>query len=241
MDRSGYAAMAADEGKHWWFVSRRRVLEALIARRAAPQAGAHVLDMGCGSGGNMEMLGRFGDVEGAEYDAASREIAAERGIGPVFAGGLPDDLDVEDERYGLIGMFDVLEHIDDDVGSLRALGAKLAPDGALVLSVPALPWLWSGHDVAHHHYRRYTAKTLRAAIAEAGLREDRIGYFNSVVFPLALVQRLIQKLTGLGQGAAGIPSPPVNALLRWAFGLERHLIGRVPMPIGLSLFAVIRR
>lgn len=241
MDREIYEKMAAEEDAHWWFVSRRRVLKALIERRAKPAADAHVLDMGCGSGGNMEMLASFGQIQGVEYDAAAREIAAERNVGPVAAGGLPDTLDVEDGRYSLIGLFDVLEHIEDDVGSLKTLGAKLTPDGALIVSVPALPWLWSDHDVTHHHFRRYTVRSLRKAISDAGLREDGIGYFNAILFPLALVQRLIQKMTGLGKGAAGLPSRPVNAVLRWAFGLERHLIGRIPMSSGLSVWAVIRR
>ena len=130
--------------------------------------------------------------------ARSRRPAA---IGPVIAGSLPDGLDVEDERYGLIGLFDVLEHVEHDAASLAALGKKLMPDGRLVLSVPALPWLWSEHDVAHHHFRRYTVATLRQTIAQAGLTADGIGYFNAILFPVALVQRLVQKTTGLGKGA----------------------------------------
>ena len=241
MDREIYEQMAAEEGEHWWFVSRRRVLKALIERRAKPSPDAKVLDMGCGSGGNMEMLAGFGQIQGVEYDAAARELAAERNIGPVTAGGLPDALDVDDDSFALIGLFDVLEHIEDDVGSLKTLGAKLTPDGALIVSVPAMPWLWSNHDIAHHHFRRYTVTSLRKAIADAGLREDGIGYFNAILFPLALVQRLIQKLTGMGERAAALPPPPVNAVLRWAFGLERYLIGRIPMASGLSIWAVIRR
>lgn len=241
MDRAIYQAMAAEEDAHWWFVARRRVLASLIERRARPPADSLVLDMGCGSGGNMQMLSRFGTVEGIEYDAPAREIAAARGIGTVAPGGLPDGLQIEDGRYGLIGMFDVLEHIEQDTASLTKLGRKLTPDGRLVISVPALPWLWSEHDVTHHHFRRYTASSLRQTIADAGLQADGVGYFNTLLFPVALVQRLVQKTTGLGKGAAGMPSAPVNGALRWTFGLERHLIGRVPMPIGLSLWAVVRR
>ena len=168
MDRAVYQAMAAEEDKHWWFVGRRAVLSGLIGRRAAPPNGARVLDMGCGSGGNMAMLARFGELEAVEYDAPAREIAEDRGIAPVAPGGLPDDLNIDDGRFGLIGLFDVLEHVEQDVASLKTLGEKLAPDGRLVISVPALPWLWSEHDVTHHHFRRYTKATLRQAAEEAG-------------------------------------------------------------------------
>ena len=241
MDRAVYEAMAAEEDKHWWFVGRRTVLSDLIRRAVAPVTGARVLDMGCGSGGNMAMLARFGDLEGIEYDAPAREIATARGVAPVAAGGLPNGLDVEDGRFALIGLFDVLEHVEEDVASLKTLGDKLAPDGRLVISVPALPWLWSGHDVSHHHFRRYTKASLRKAAEDAGLVVEGIGYFNTLLFPLGLVQRLVRKATGLGEAASRLPPAPVNAVLRTIFSLERHLVGRVPLPIGLSLWAVVRR
>lgn len=241
MDRAVYAAMAAEEDRHWWFTGRRAVLSSLIRRRAPTAPDARVLDMGCGSGGNLSMMAAFGRVEGIEYDAGAREIAIGRGVAPVAAGGLPETLDVADDSFGLIGLFDVLEHIRDDAATISALGRKLAPGGRLVISVPALPWLWSEHDVAHHHFRRYTRKSLRAVIEAGGLRVEGCGYFNTLLFPVALMQRLVQKLTGLGKGAAGMPAAPVNAMLRTIFAAERHLVGRVPLPIGLSLWAIASR
>ena len=168
--------------------------------------------------------------------------AYQQGIGSASgSGGLPDGLLVEDGRFGLIGLFDVVEHVEEDVASLKALGAKLTADGHLVISVPALPWLWSGHDVSHHHFRRYTKASLRKAVEDAGLVVEGIGYFNTLLFPLALAQRLVRKATGLGEAASRLPPAPVNAALRAIFSLERHLIGRVPLPIGLSLWTVVRR
>jgi len=241
MDRDVYKAMAAEEDTHWWFVGRRAVLRALIARRAAPPNGSRVLDMGCGSGGNLAMLSEFGTVEGIEYDADARALAAARGVGPVKAGALPGDLDVPDGAFRLIGLFDVLEHIEQDGAALQTLGRKLAPGGRLVISVPALPWLWSQHDVAHHHFRRYTRAGLASTIRTSGLTLEICGHFNTLLFPIALAQRGVQKLTGLGTAAAAQPARPVNAGLAAIFAAERHLIGRVPLPIGLSLFAVAAR
>ncbi|MEM7058258.1 MAG: class I SAM-dependent methyltransferase [Pseudomonadota bacterium] len=242
MDRAIYQAMAEEEADHWWFVGRRRVLSGLIARMADPGPGAAVLDAGCGSGGNLEMLSTFGQVTGVEYDDIARGMAADRGIAPIKAGALPDGFDVPDGGFDLIGLFDVLEHVEEDVASLRTLGGKLKPDGQLVISVPALPWLWSSHDVSHHHFRRYTKASLSQSIGEAGLDIAGIGYFNTLLFPAVLAQRLIQKTTGLGgETAARTPAGPINAALAAVFGAEKHLIGRVPLPIGLSLWAVVRR
>jgi hypothetical protein len=135
----------------------------------------------------------------------------------------------------------VLEHIDDDVASLRRLGALLGDDGRILLTVPAMPFLWSSHDELHHHKRRYTRASLQAATKAAGLRVEHIGYFNALLFPLALAQRMLAKLTGSRQPIDALPSPTVNGVLRSIFASERHLVGRVRLPVGLSLFAVIRR
>ena len=242
MDRAVYQAMAAEEDEHWWFVGRRAVLSALIRRRAAPPPGSDVLDMGCGSGGNMPMLAEFGRLQGIEYDAPAREIAASRGVAPVAAGGLPDGLDVPDGKFALIGLFDVLEHVEQDVASVAALGQKLAPDGRLVISVPALPWLWSDHDVTHHHFRRYT----RARRCAGRSRRPGCRSMGSAIstrsFSLSRWRSgWCRRPRGSARGRQGLPTPAVNAALKTVFGWERHLIGRVPLPIGLSLWAVIRK
>ncbi|MEM1159810.1 MAG: class I SAM-dependent methyltransferase [Pseudomonadota bacterium] len=241
MDRAVYDAMAADEDRHWWFIGRRRVLDAVIRRHALPPAPARILEAGCGSGGNLAMLSAFGALEAFELDDQARAVAAARGIGEVSAAQLPDLYGIEDSRYHLIGLFDVLEHLPEDVAALIALGRKLAPGGKLVISVPALPWLWSAHDVSHHHQRRYTRGSLKAAAEAAGLKVHHIGGFQTLLFPLAMVQRLILRITGFGKGASGMPSPPINAMLARIFAAERHLVGRVPMPFGLSYWAVLSR
>ena len=111
-----------------------------------------------------------------------------------------------------------------------------------VMTVPALPWLWSRHDETHHHYRRYTRAGLEAALVLAGLKPVKISYFNTLLFPLIAAVRLVKRLLGHeGAGDDAMPSPAVNEILKRIFGLESRLVGRIPLPLGVSLVAVAER
>ncbi|MCE2902010.1 MAG: class I SAM-dependent methyltransferase [Gemmatimonas sp.] len=238
MDRDAYQLMAAAERDHWWFRGRRVFIERAVRTLALP-AMPRILDAGCGSGGNLALLARFGTVYGFEYDAEARAVAASLGIGTIAPGALPDDVPFPGTPFDVIGLFDVLEHLPQPVESLRALAARLAPGGALILTVPALPWLWGPHDVVHNHFRRYTAATLRAHVAEAGLRVERLTYMNALLLPLAIVQRVKERLFGYRVEALS-PSPVVNRLLYRTWMLEQAWIPQRRLPIGLSLLAVLR-
>lgn len=241
MDRAVYDRMGAEEAEHWWFVGRRAVLDALVRRYCHLPADARVLEAGCGTGGNLAMLAEYGRLEAFEYDETARAAASAKGIVEARPGALPDGVDLADGSYDLIALFDVLEHIEEDRASLVTLGKKLAPNGRILLSVPANPWLWSRHDEVHHHFRRYTKASLGRVIAEAGLTAEKLGHFNTLLFPAAVAQRMGQRLTGGQSAADAMPPGWLNRLLTGVFRAERHLAGRVPMPFGLSLFAVIGR
>ena len=233
--------MNAEEGAHWWFAARRRIVESLIRRHAPRRAGRRVLEAGCGTGGNLAMLAGFGRLDALEYDGEARDIARARGLCDVAAGALPDRVDFERGAYDIVALLDVLEHVEDDTASLRALGERLKEDGVLIVTVPAVPWLWSKHDELHHHHRRYTRRQLKEAIERAGLRMRRIGYFNSLLFPLAVGQRGLHRLLDRDAALDRRPSAPVNALLRAVFGVERFLLPWLRFPIGLSLYAIALR
>ena len=115
---------------------------------------------------------------------------------------------------------------------------KLKPSGKFVMTVPAHAWMWSAHDVVNHHKRRYSKRALKALIEGSPLRLDAIGYFNSLLFPAAVADRMSSKIRGKDDADLKLPSPPVNAVLEKTFASERHLIGRLPLPPGLSLYAV---
>ncbi|QDP19455.1 class I SAM-dependent methyltransferase [Sphingomonas xanthus] len=241
MERKVYDQMAMLDGQHWWFTARRRILDGIIERNVMPPRDARILELGAGTGHNLAMLSRFGTVEASELDYGARELASKRLGREVVSAALPDLSMFPQGTYDLIALLDVLEHVTDDKGSLRAIWERLKPGGALLLTVPANPWMWSAHDVAHHHHRRYRKRELARLAEDAGFEIALLSPFNSLLFPPIAAVRLLGKLTGKDDSDDALPSKPVNMVLDRVFGLERGLIGRVPMPFGVSLVAVLRR
>lgn len=241
MEATAYQSLKDHQDKHWWFVGRRRVLHSLLDKHLGANAHAEILEAGCGYGGNLELLSDFGKVAAFEYDRSAREFASQLSGISVRPGMLPDGLDLDDRRFDLIALLDVLEHIDEDIGSLRALARHLNGNGKIMLTVPAYQWLWSAHDEMHHHKRRYSRGLLKERISAAGLRPIDIGYFNSLLFPLAVAERAVSKMKGGSVATADAPPAAVNALLTQVFSLEEKAIGKFPFPFGLSLYAVAER
>ncbi len=238
MDRIIYDRMAEHDTRHWWYRARRKVLSSLITREIAPTAGARILEIGCGTGHNLGMLSEFGEVDAIEIDPASRAMASKRLGKPVGDARLPELTGVAAGSYELIALLDVLEHIADDHAALVAIRERLKPGGRVLLTVPAHPWMWSGHDVANHHQRRYTRAAFKQVIEGAGFRIEKLSWLNALLFPAAVAQRLLAKVTGKEGSDDAMPLAPVNALFEMIFGWEAQLVGRLPLPPGLSLVAV---
>jgi SAM-dependent methyltransferase len=239
MDRSIYDAMAAQDSVHWWYVARRDVLHDLITRYVPLAKDARILEIGCGTGHNLAMLAKFGTVEGVELDPASRAMAIDRFGSAIVDARLPELDGIEEGRYDMVALLDVLEHVEDDVAALKGIAKRLRPGGKILLTVPQYQWMWSGHDVANHHFRRYSKKTLTAAISASGLKVEKLSSFNSLLFPLAAASRFAAKVRKREGSDDSLPPAPVNGLFRTIFGLERHLIGRIPLPPGVSLAAIL--
>ncbi|MBX9880560.1 MAG: class I SAM-dependent methyltransferase [Sphingomonas sp.] len=238
MERIVYDRMAEHDSSHWWYRARRDILADYVARYAGLGADARILEIGCGTGHNLPMLARFGQVEAIEIDDAARAIASTRLDRPVGDAPLPQLPGIERGAYDLIAVLDVVEHIADDVAALKAMGDCLKPGGKILITVPAHQWLWSAHDVVNHHQRRYSKASLDAAIRAGGLRHNGLRYFNSLLFPLAVAARLAGRLTGKDDSDDSPPPAPVNALFEKVFAIERHLIGRVPMSPGVSIITL---
>jgi SAM-dependent methyltransferase len=226
MRPEAYAEMRALEERHWWFRGRRALLRALLAR-VSVAATPRVLDAGCGTGGNLVEFGGVGVDPAGEAVAACRA----RGLDVVqaSAGALP----FADSSFDLLLATDVLEHVDDDVAALRELRRVAAPGAVLLVTVPAHPRLWSGHDEALHHRRRYRRAELLARVRRGGWEPVAVTWWNSLLLPVVAAVRTVSRRSGADH--ARDPGP-FNGVLESVLRVEAWLVRRgVPLPAGVSL------
>jgi len=237
MEAHEYENMAKNEESHWWFVARRKILSSLISK-FSPVKNKRILEIGSGTGGNLKMLLEHGNVTAIEPNAIARnKISAKFGDKVLLINGkLPDSLNIKNQKFDLICLFDVLEHIADDKASLQELRKHLTPQGIIFLTVPAFQFLWSGHDKNLHHFRRYNKNNLSQLIKACDLKIIKISYFNFLLFPLAALTRLFSKSSGDVK-----LSYFSNSIFRKIFSSEKLLLkSNINLPFGLSLLAIIK-
>ena len=242
MDSLVYNEHIENEETHWWFVSRRAITKHLLNHIKLPK-NAKILDLGCGSGGNLPVLAGYGEVFGCEMNDTVREHSIKRNIATVAYGKLPDEIPFADQKFDLIAMFDVLEHIKDDRAVLSAVHGRLSSDGILLITVPAFQFLFSRHDKLHHHFRRYSKSELKEIVQTAGFKIERLNYWNFFLFPVTIFARILDLFVSSDKPAIGskIPSAPINKFLTKLASAERYLVPSVPLPFGVSLILVARK
>lgn len=226
------------EDRHWWFVARRRILRDVIRRDLQLPARSSILDVGCGTGAFLADCSSEFQTAGTDTSPLAVEYCRQRGLRNIVQCTL-DAYPHPEERFDLITLLDVIEHVDDDQGLLRNALALLRPSGRLLVTVPAYQFLWSRHDEVNHHKRRYTASRLVSVLRNAGFTVQRTTYLNTFLFPLAAAERIAGRLrTGRDPGVLSLPPAILNKALLSVFASERHLLRFVSFPFGLSVMAI---
>ncbi len=236
MDADVFVRMAKVEQHHWWFCARREILADQIKQLALPPE-ARLLEVGCGTGGNLSMLSRFGRVVAIEPDKAARLYAHQHSGQDILEGFLPHQLPSAAYDSDLAVALDVIEHVEDDRAAVAAISQCLKPGGRFLATVPAYQWMWSGHDLAHHHKRRYERQAFTQLFLEAGLTVRKSTYFNSLLFPPIALARVL----GWAVDGEALPSAPLNRLLKSLFGAERLWLRRRSLPFGVSILVIAER
>jgi SAM-dependent methyltransferase len=238
-----YETMHALELRHWWFRGRRRVLVDLLREVAGPRVSSlRILDYGCGTGGNTSGYASLGAVVGVEPDAAAVRLARERG-GAQYCRSNGTQLPFRQGAFDAVVASDVLEHIEDDFAAVYEIARVLRPGGAAIISVPAHQWLFSQHDAALHHFRRYSKAGLRELLERGGLRVRRLSYWNAALFPAICLHRLLVKPRRGPEPRSDISSSPwpINEALAALLAAEAVVLRHAPLPWGLSLVGVAER
>jgi SAM-dependent methyltransferase len=245
MDKSLYDEMHRVEMTHWWFRARRKIVWSLVNRyqAAAKHARLQVCELGCGTGGNIIEHAAQHDVVGIEYSEHALRHAQKSLGGRVSYGCLPHDVDLPRDSFDVVLLTDVLEHIEDDAGSGRTALALLRPGGIVVATVPAYQWLYAPRDAHHHHFRRYGKRQFAKLWSGDDCNIRVLSHYNSLLFPPAAAARLASKIAGSREkpGDLKIPTNVLNRALFAVMSAERHLLGRMPLPFGLSLIAVVQK
>lgn len=228
--------------KHWWFVTKKDIVLDTVDRYSTNGSDTKVLDIGCGSGLMLNALEDVGQVFGMDMSDDAIKFSKEIFSGQVEKGFLPDQIPYQENFFDLITALDVIEHVDQDIDSLKAMHSKLVSGGMAVITVPAYMFLWSSFDELNEHKRRYTLPELNAKLVEAGFTVEKISYFNTLLFPIVYVVRMLNNLLKRdGSSEIDMPSKPLNFILKAIFGIEKYLLKYVNLPFGVSIIAVARK
>ena len=228
--------------QHWWFVTKKDIILDTIDSHIELQKDSTVLDIGCGSGLMLNALGELANTSGMDMSNEAIQFSKEIFKGSINQGSLPHNAPFANESFDLITALDVIEHIDEDIESLKAIRCLLKPHGKAIITVPAYMFLWSSFDEMNEHKRRYTLSELRQKLIGAGFQIEKISYFNTILFPIVYIVRTLNNLLGRdGASDVDMPGRPMNFILKSIFGFEKYLLRLMNLPFGVSILAVVKK
>lgn len=245
MKREMYDNMYLTDTYHWWFRGKREIVLGLSKPELLANRGGRMIDFGCGCGMMLGELAQYGEVAGADFSPIALEYCKEK----IGQGGLHQiDLSMPVEPWEIYDFgiaLDILEHIENDLLAAQNLFRFIRTGGTCIITVPAYQWLWSAHDENCMHKRRYNKAMLNDLLLKAGFRVEYISYYNTLLFPPAMLVRLVSKLLRLDKASSAendFRDSPLNRMLYHIFHLEKGWIckGRT-FPFGLSLIAKVTK
>jgi len=243
MERTEYEKTYELEDSYWWFVGRRRLATALLEQWTRPNPNGLVLDVGCGTGGNLAFLSQWGRGVGADLSPLALDFARRRRLSPLTqASGLA--LPFPNNTFSLVTAFDVLYHhwITDDRQAIRECYRVLQPGGWLLLTVPALPGLWSRHDEVYCARQRYRLEELRQKLMRCGFRLEKLSYANTLLLPAMMASRLLARWFPSVSAFELRPLPGwLNGVLTGVLSLEAAWLRWGTFPVGGSLVALTQK
>ncbi|MBK7392226.1 MAG: class I SAM-dependent methyltransferase [Chloracidobacterium sp.] len=244
MQQHTYAIMDEVEGSHWWFVGRRAILESFLkpicSSLITRNSSLRILDVGCGTGANIEMLSQYGESEGVDVSDDALEFCRRKGL--KVQKGLAETLPYADESFELTTALDVVEHLDDDIAGLKEMFRVTKRGGYSLIFVPAFMWLWGVQDDISNHRIRYTKRQIVERLETAGYTVERATYANWTFFAPILAGRTIMKLTGIKpESENNITISGLNGPLGKLFGAERFWLKHFNFPLGVSIVVVARK
>lgn len=246
MDIAEYHKMHALERNYWWFQGRRRIILTMLEQVLNGRVNAtkpRILDIGCGTGMLLEDLEKLGFAAGLDFSTVALEYCRNRGLRQLGRADVKH-IPVASNMIDLITALDLVEHIEDDVNVMNEFFRVLKPGGIAVMSVPAHKQLWSNHDLALHHFRRYEKTEFRALVEGAGFQVQKFSYSIAVAYFPAMVFRRIKRALVSSQtphtDEFRLPWI-VNTTLRKAVHLEAKWLKRHSLPFGLSLLCIARK
>ncbi|HKO97207.1 MAG TPA: class I SAM-dependent methyltransferase [Pyrinomonadaceae bacterium] len=250
MQQHMYAIMRRVEENHWWYRGRRKIIRSFVEAISRAKSGSlnpnsksvfEVLDVGCGTGANLEMLSEFSVPAGVDISAEAVSYCHARGF-PHVKNGAAETLPFDADSFDLVTALDVVEHLDDDVATLKEMRRVVKPDGRILLFVPAFMFLWGVQDDVSNHRRRYTIAEIKRAVVEAGFEVERASYVNISFFFPTLLGRLIMRVTGIRPASeANINIEALNGVLGSILGAESALLRHMNLPFGVSIVCVARK
>jgi ubiquinone/menaquinone biosynthesis C-methylase UbiE len=247
MNHEEYERMYRFEDRYWWFVARRHLISSLLDQNYRRDGTQSILDIGCGTGAMLDELAPFGNVTGADYAPEALGFCRERGSHYSLTRADVRRLPFGDGSFDVVTAMDIIEHIDDDKAAASEIYRVLKPGGRLFVTVPAFPSLWSEHDEALHHYRRYTRPHLKDLFQRVGFAVPKVSYTVTSLFPPIWTYRqlsnLLPRRRANGEKKANLVSfsAPVNSALLALSEWESRLVQRVDLPFGVTVVCVAQR